>query len=94
MYYLQYSYQRIRRCVPYGLQIYRFYLEFTIAENDAILASVSSLMKVFFILQSSSWNHSTIVTSFPSKTTMINNYSLLQSQPRRMPNFWMVRKAN
>ena len=27
-------------------------------------------------------------------TTMINNYSLLQSQPRRMPNFWMVRKAN
>jgi len=27
-------------------------------------------------------------------TTMINSYSLLQSQPRRMPNFWMVRKAN
>ena len=27
-------------------------------------------------------------------TTMINNYSLLQSQPSRMPNFWMVRKAN
>ena len=26
--------------------------------------------------------------------TMINNYSLLQSQPRRMPNFWMVRKGN
>ena len=25
---------------------------------------------------------------------MINNYSLLQSQPRRMPNFWMVRAAN
>lgn len=25
--------------------------------------------------------------------TMINNYSLLQSQPRRMPNFWMVRSA-
>ncbi len=25
---------------------------------------------------------------------MINNYSLLQSQPRRMPNFWMVRKAS
>ena len=24
---------------------------------------------------------------------MINNYSLLQSQPRRMPNFWMVRAA-
>ena len=26
-------------------------------------------------------------------STMINNYSLLQSQPRKMPNFWMVRKA-
>ncbi len=26
-------------------------------------------------------------------TTMINNYSLLQSQPRRMPKLWMVRKA-
>ena len=26
-------------------------------------------------------------------TTMINNYSLLQSEPRRMPNFWMVRAA-
>ena len=25
---------------------------------------------------------------------MINNYSLLQSQPRRMPNFWMVRGSN
>lgn len=25
---------------------------------------------------------------------MINNYSLLQSEPRRMPNFWMVRKAD
>ena len=24
---------------------------------------------------------------------MINNYSLLQSQPRKMPNFWMVRAA-
>ncbi len=24
---------------------------------------------------------------------MINNYSLLQSEPRRMPNFWMVRPA-
>ena len=22
---------------------------------------------------------------------MINNYSLLQSEPRKMPNFWMVR---
>ena len=28
------------------------------------------------------------------EVSMINNYSLLQSQPRRMPNFWMVRKAN
>ena len=26
--------------------------------------------------------------------TMINNYSLLQSQPRKMPNFWMVRGTN
>ena len=25
---------------------------------------------------------------------MINNYSLLQSEPRRMPNFWMVRAAD
>lgn len=25
--------------------------------------------------------------------TMINNYSLLQSEPRRMPNYWMVRSA-
>ncbi|MBQ8835018.1 MAG: phosphodiester glycosidase family protein [Oscillospiraceae bacterium] len=25
---------------------------------------------------------------------MINNYSLLQSQPRKMPNFWMVRPAS
>ena len=25
---------------------------------------------------------------------MINNYSLLQSQPRKMPNFWMVRGSN
>ena len=24
---------------------------------------------------------------------MINSYSLLQSEPRRMPNFWMVRPA-
>ncbi len=24
---------------------------------------------------------------------MINNYSLLQSEPRRMPNFWLVRSA-
>ena len=24
---------------------------------------------------------------------MINNYSLLQSEPRRMPNFWMIRPA-
>ena len=28
------------------------------------------------------------------EVSMINNYSLLQSQPRKMPNFWMVRKAN
>ena len=28
------------------------------------------------------------------EVSMINNYSLLQSQPRRMPNFWMVRKAD
>ena len=27
------------------------------------------------------------------ETVMVNNYSLLQSQPRRMPNFWMVRPA-
>ena len=25
---------------------------------------------------------------------MINNYSLLQSEPRRMPNFFMVRPAD
>lgn len=25
--------------------------------------------------------------------TMINNYSLFQTEPRRMPNFWMVRPA-
>ena len=24
---------------------------------------------------------------------MVNNYSLLQSQPRRMPNYWLVRAA-
>lgn len=28
------------------------------------------------------------------ETVMVNNYSLLQSQPRRMPNFWMVRAAS
>jgi exopolysaccharide biosynthesis protein len=28
------------------------------------------------------------------KVQMINNYSLLQSQPRKMPNFWMVRPAS
>ena len=27
------------------------------------------------------------------EVAMINNYSLLQSEPRRMPNFWMVRAA-
>ena len=26
--------------------------------------------------------------------SMINNYSLLQSEPRRMPNFWLVREAD
>ena len=25
---------------------------------------------------------------------MINNYSLLQENPRRMPTFWMVRPSN
>ena len=28
------------------------------------------------------------------ETVMVNNYSLLQSQPRRMPNFWLVRAAS
>ena len=28
------------------------------------------------------------------ETVMINNYSLLQSQPRRMPNYWLVRSSN
>ena len=27
------------------------------------------------------------------EVSMINNYSLLQSEPRRMPNFWLVRAA-
>ena len=27
------------------------------------------------------------------KVQMINNYSLLQSEPRRMPNFWMIRPS-
>lgn len=27
------------------------------------------------------------------EVSMINNYSLLQSEPRRMPNFWLVREA-
>ena len=27
----------------------------------------------------------------PGEYTMINNYSLFQAEPRRMPNFWMVR---
>ncbi len=30
----------------------------------------------------------------PGTVQMINNYSLFQSQPRRMPNFWMVRPAS
>lgn len=29
----------------------------------------------------------------PGQYTMINNYSLFQAEPRRMPNFWMVRPA-
>ena len=28
------------------------------------------------------------------EVTMVNNYSLLQSEPRRMPNFWMIREAD
>ena len=28
------------------------------------------------------------------EVSMINNYSLLQSEPRRMPNFWLVREAD
>ena len=28
------------------------------------------------------------------EVSMINNYSLLQSEPRRMPNFWLVRGSN
>ena len=30
----------------------------------------------------------------PGAVQMINSYSLLQSEPRRMPDFWMVRPAN
>ncbi len=30
---------------------------------------------------------------FGNNVKMVNNYSLLQSQPRKMPNFWMVRSA-
>ena len=29
----------------------------------------------------------------PGQVQMINSYSLLQAEPRRMPNFWMVRPA-
>ena len=29
-----------------------------------------------------------------SDPVMVNNYSLLQSKPRRMPNFWMVKAAD
>ena len=29
----------------------------------------------------------------PGEVQMINNYSVLQSQPRRMPNYWLVRTA-
>ena len=28
------------------------------------------------------------------EVAMVNNYSLLQSKPRRMPNFWMVKAAD
>ena len=28
------------------------------------------------------------------EVSMINNYSLLQSEPRRMPNYWLVRGSN
>ncbi len=31
--------------------------------------------------------------NFGNNVKMVNNYSLLQSQPRKMPNFWMVRSA-
>lgn len=30
----------------------------------------------------------------PGEVKMINNYSLLQSKPRRMPNYWMVSAVN
>ena len=30
----------------------------------------------------------------PGQVQMINNYSVLQSKPRRMPNFWMVKPAS
>ncbi len=30
----------------------------------------------------------------PGKVQMINSYSVLQSEPRRMPNFWMVRPVD
>ncbi len=32
--------------------------------------------------------------NFGDNVKMVNNYSLLQSQPRKMPNFWMVRAAS
>ncbi len=32
--------------------------------------------------------------NFGDNVKMVNNYSLLQSQPRKMPNFWMVRGAS
>lgn len=31
---------------------------------------------------------------FGNNLKMVNNYSLLQSQPRKMPNYWMVRPAS
>ncbi len=32
--------------------------------------------------------------NFGNNVKMVNNYSLLQSDPRKMPNFWMVRGAS
>jgi exopolysaccharide biosynthesis protein len=28
------------------------------------------------------------------EVTMINNYSVMQSQPRRMPNYWLIKTAS
>ena len=29
----------------------------------------------------------------PGEVYMVNSYSLLQSEPRRMPDYWLVRPA-